>query len=129
MKERTTQALLALAAALLAAHLFRGLPPRPTAQAAEARHVPAVLRAHEIELVDKQGKVVAQLHVGQDGGGNLRLRSGDGVVRVKLGGTADGSALLLADNEAEPAIWLATNKSGTSVTLAEKGKQKRVIKP
>jgi hypothetical protein len=129
MKERTTQVLLAAVAVLLAAHLFRSPPVAVTGQAEEAGQVPAVLRAQEILLVDKQGKVVAQLHVGEDGGGNLRLRSGDGTVRVKLGGTADGSALLLMDNEAEPAVWLATNKSGTSVTLAEKGKEKRVLKP
>jgi hypothetical protein len=129
MKERTTQVLLAAVAVLLAAHLFRSPPVAATGQAEEAGQVPAVLRAEEILLVDKQGKVVAQLHVGEDGGGNLRLRSGDGTVRVKLGGTADGSALLLMDNEAEPAVWLATNKSGTSVTLAEKGKEKRVLKP
>ena len=79
--------------------------------------------------MDQRGQVRAQLHIGEDGGGNLRLRSGDGTVRVKLAGTADGSGLLLLDKEAEPALWLAANKSGTSVTLAEKGKEKRVIKP
>ena len=129
MKERTTQVLLAAVAVLLAAHLFRSAPVAPTAQAEEAGQVPAVLRAQEILLVDKQGKAVAQLHIGEDGGGNLRLRSGDGTIRVKLGGGADGLALLLMDKEAEPAVWLATNKAGTSVTLAEKGKEKRVIKP
>ena len=50
-------------------------------------------------------------------------------MRVKLAGTADGSGLLLLDKEAEPAVWLATSRSGTSMTLAEKGKEQRVIKP
>ena len=50
-------------------------------------------------------------------------------MRVKLGASADGSGLLLADKECEPAVWLVTNKSGTSITLAEKGKEKRVMKP
>jgi hypothetical protein len=69
-----------------------------------------VLRAQAIELVDKKGQVVAQLHTGEDGGGNLRLRSGDGVVRVKLGGTADGSGFLLFDKEAEPPYrWQRTS--------------------
>jgi len=129
MKERTTQVLLAAVAILLLAHLVRpGLTSSP-AHAQQASKISSVLRAEAIELVDKKGQVVAQLHTGEDGGGNLRLRSGDGVVRVKLGGTADGSGLLLFDKEAEPAISLAANKSGTTVTLAEKGKQKRVIQP
>ena len=128
MKERTTQGLLAVVAALLIVHLFRS-PVFPTARAQEATKPMAIVRAEAFELVDKAGKVVAQLHVGEDGGGNIRLRSGDGMVRVKLGATADGSGLLLFDKEAEPAVWLATNKSGTSVTLAEKGKEKKVLKP
>jgi hypothetical protein len=96
---------------------------------AESVQVPKVIRAEAIELVDGRGQVRAQIHLGEDGGGNLRLRSGDGMVRVKLGATADGSGLLLFDKEAEPGVSLATNKAGTTVTLAEKGKEKRVIKP
>lgn len=129
MKERTTQCLLAAVAVILAAHLFRAAPSVPTADAQQGDQVAAVLRAQEIQLVDEQGKTVAQLHVGKDGGGNLRLRSADGMVRVKLGATVDGSGLLLFDQEAEPAVWLASNKSGTSATLAEKGKDKRIIMP
>jgi hypothetical protein len=61
---------------------------------------------------------------------NLRQKEEKGrMARVKLGGTADGSGLLLFDKEAKPAVWLAVNKSGTSATLAEKGKEKRVIRP
>lgn len=96
---------------------------------ADSTQVPKVIRAQAIELVDERGQVRAQLHLGDDGGGNLRLRSGDGTVRVKLAGTVDGSGLVLFDKEAEPALWLAANKSGTSLTVAEKGKQKRIIKP
>ncbi|HXG65368.1 MAG TPA: hypothetical protein VNO70_09680 [Blastocatellia bacterium] len=129
MRERTTQLLLAAVAILLLAHLARpAFTPSP-AQAQQVEKIPEVIRGQAIELVDKKGQVVAQLHVGEDGGGNLRLRSGDGMVRVKLAGTGDGSGLLLFDKEAEPAVWLAANKSGTSVTLAEKGKEKRVIRP
>ncbi len=96
---------------------------------ADSTEVPKVIRAQAIELVDERGQVRAQLHLGEDGGGNLRLRSGDGTVRVKLAGTVDGSGLLLFDKEAEPALWLAANKSGTSLTIAQKGKEKRIIKP
>jgi hypothetical protein len=129
MKERATQLLLAAAAGLLAALLLRPTPAVPSARAEGAESVPAVLRAQAIELVNPQGRVVAQLHLGEDGGGNLRLRCGDGTVRVKLSASPDGSGLLLCDRDVEPAIWMVTGKSGTSVTLAEKGKEKRVLKP
>jgi hypothetical protein len=128
MKERTTQVLLAATAGLLVAHMFRAAPVIEAVQAAP-QAAPEVLRAQRFELVDKRGRVVAQLHLGEDGGGNIRLRSADGMVRVKLGATTDGSALLLFDKEAEPALWLASNKAGTSATLAEKGKEKKVLKP
>lgn len=127
MTTRTTHVLLAAAVLLLTVHLLRSA--WPTAEAQEAERIPAVLRAHAIELVDQQGRVVAQLYVGEDGGGNLRLRSGDGTVRVKLGATSDGSGLLLLDKNAEPAVSLVTRKDGTSITLAEKGKESRVITP
>ncbi len=129
MKERTTQGLLVIVALLLAAHLFRAAPPIPRARAQAVTEPPAVLRAEAFELVDKAGKVVAQIHLGEDGGGNIRLRSGDGTVRVKIGANADGSGLILFDREAEPAVWLAANRAGTSATLAEKGKAKKVIQP
>jgi hypothetical protein len=129
MRERTTHVLLAGVLALLIAHLFRPARARPDERATGAGQAPAVLRARAIELVDQRGRVVAQLHVGEDGGGNLRLRSADGSVRVKLGATADGSGLLLFDKHVEPAVWLVANESGTSATLAEKGKEKRIIRP
>jgi hypothetical protein len=36
---------------------------------------------------------------------------------------------VLFDKEAEPAVHPTANRSGTSVTLNEKGKEERVIKP
>lgn len=127
MKERTTQMLLIVVAVLLVALFFRGLSVPASARAGDA--APAVVRAQAIELVNKQGRVVAQLHVGEDGGGNLRLRAGDGTVRVKMGATADGSGLLLLDKEVEPAVRLGADRSGTSLVLEEKGKQRQVIRP
>jgi hypothetical protein len=129
MKERTTQLLLAMVVILLVAQLFRETSPRSAVHAAESAVERSVVRAQAFELVDKQGRVVGQMHVGEDGGGNIRLRSGDGMVRVKLGASTDGSGLILFDTEASPAVHLAANRSGTSATLAQKGKEKRVIQP
>jgi hypothetical protein len=129
MKERTTQVLLAIVAALLLANLVKPAFTSSLAREPQTEKVPAVLRAQLFELVDKHGQVRAQLHLGEDGGGNLRLRETSGEVRVKLGATAGGSALLLFDNATEPAILAAADKNGTSLKLAEKGKPQRVIKP
>ena len=124
--ERTTQALLATVAFLLGVHLVRSTASVPIAGAQE---VAPVLRAQAIELVNAQGLVVAQLYTGDDGGGNLRLRNGEGLVRVKLGATADGSGLLLLDRDVEPAVVLGSGDDGTSLTLAQQGRRNRVIKP
>jgi len=129
MKERTTQILLAIVAVLLAAHLVRPALISSSAQASQNEKPPAVLRAQSIELVDKQGQARAQLFLGEDGSGNLRLRDGSGTVRVKLGATPTGAGLILFDQDVEPAIWASTDKSSTSLKLAEKGKEQRVIKP
>ena len=126
MTERTTQGLLVVVALLLAAHLLRTGPDVPPAQAQE---VAPVLRAQAIELVNAQGLVVGQLYSGDDGAGNIRLRSGDGTVRVKLGATPDGAGLLLLDRNVEPAVTLGAGAGGTSLTLAEEGRRSRVIRP
>ena len=126
MKERTTQGLLAAIVVLLAAHLVRGTPSVPLARAQE---VVPVLRAQAIELVNAQGLVVGQLYTGDDGAGNIRLRSAEGTVRVKLGASADGSGLLLLDRNVEPAVVLGSSDQGTSLTLAQEGRKSRVIRP
>ena len=124
--ERTTQVLLTAVGLLLAAHLVRSTPSVPVAG---AQDVAPVVRAQAIELVNAQGQVVVQLYTGDDGGGNLRLRSGDGLVRVKLGATTDGSGLLLLDRSVEPAVVLGSGEDGTSLTLAQQGRRNRVIRP
>jgi hypothetical protein len=129
MSSRVTQALLAAIGVLLAAHLLVSVGMIPRAQAQPAAPVQEVVRAKLIELVSAGGQVVAQLHTAEDGAGQLRLRSGNGAVRVKLGASADGSALILMDSETKPAVWLAADRSGTKVTLAQRGKNHRVLVP
>lgn len=129
MKEPMTQFLLAIVALLLAAHLLRPTLTASSAQASQSEKIPPVLRAQSIELVDQQGQARAQLFLGDDGSGNLRLRDGRGTVRVKLGASPTGAGLILFDENVEPAIWAKTDKSSTSLQLTEKGKEPRVIKP
>jgi hypothetical protein len=128
MKERITQVLLALIGVLLAAHLFRAVQA-PAAQANEVDQVPAVLRARTIELVDEAGRVRANLKVEEGGEVVFRLRDAEGTIRVKLGAGNDGSGLVLMDDRTEPAVQVLAKRTGTSMTLSEKGKAKRVIKP
>lgn len=129
MRERMTPLLLALTVALLGAHLFRSAPVVATARAEEAGKVLDVLRARMIELVDDRGQVRANLKVEPGGEVVFRLRDAQGTIRVKLGASADGSGLLLLDDQTEPAVHLLAKPTGTTVTLAEKGKEKRVLTP
>src|SRR5688572_7670629 len=125
MKERTTQVLLATVALLLLAHLAQ---PMVTGDQ-QAKLIPDVLRARLIELVNEKGQVRAQLYLGEDGGGNLRLRDSEGTVRVKMGGATTGSGLILFDADTEPAVWAQVDETGTSLKLAQRGKEPRILQP
>jgi hypothetical protein len=94
------------------------------------RETPKLIRAQAIELVDEGGQVRAQLYLGVDGSGNLRLKDANGQVRVKLGTSVEGATgLLLMDQSIEPTISLATGNQGTSVTLTGPGQKRLVITP
>jgi hypothetical protein len=119
--------LLAAVVVLLGAHVLRSL--LPVAQGEGAAKVPAVVRAHMFELVDEQGQVRANLKVEPGGEAVFRLRGSKGEIRVKLAASEDGSGLLLLDDRTEPAVQILAKPSETTVTLTEKGKEKRVLKP
>lgn len=129
MNLRTTNGLLLAAVVLLGANLAAQVGLIPPARAAAADLASDVVRARLIELVTTDGRVVGQLYTSEDGSGNLRLRGGNGEVRVKLGATKDGSGLVLLDKNTEPAVWLEAQSQGTTLTLAQSGKPKRVIAP
>jgi hypothetical protein len=123
MNVRNTQLLLAAIAILLAAHLFR------TALSMENEEVPAVLRARLLELVDQEGHCRANLKVEDGGEVVFRLRDATGTIRVKIGAGKDGSGIVLMDDRTEPAVQLLAKRAGTSMTLSQEGKTKRVITP
>ena len=84
---------------------------------------PEVIRAQAIQLVDAAGVVRGELHLGADGGGQIRLRDGRGIVAVKLGSLREGGgALLLMDRTPEPAIELAPRDTGAMMTLRRGGR-------
>lgn len=109
---------------LFAALLLSAAPTNPTDTVA-----PSVVRAQAIELVDAAGNVRAQLYLGTDGAGNLRLRNAKGEVRVKLGAQDDGAGLLFLDKNTEPAVQLKTGQADTSLTLTDLEKKQRVVAP
>jgi hypothetical protein len=129
MNTRLTQVLLALVVVLLAAHLLWSIVIVPGAGIQGNIPVEDIVRARLIELVNAEGEVVGQIYTGEDGSGQIRLRSGEGMIRVKLGAGLDGSGLVLMDGDSEPAVWLAVDEQGTRLTLAQKGKTARVLTP
>jgi len=88
------------------------------------------LQASGFDLVNDEGVVVAQLYVGDDGSGQLRLRDANGGVRVKLGAGPTGSGLILfnAEAEPEPGVAASTDEDGTKLTLVD-GEKKKTVKP
>jgi hypothetical protein len=97
-------------------------------QAARAS-APETLRAHVIELVDREGRVRAQLKVEDDGEAIFRLRDSTGEVRVKIGAGGDGSGLVLLDGSTEPGIQMLAKRAATSLTLWGNDGRRRVITP
>lgn len=89
----------------------------------------SVLRAEEIELVDAQGQVRAQLNVESNGEAVFRLRDEQGTIRVKVGASEDGSGLLLLNESTEPGVQILAKSSGTSLTLIGTEGQQHVIRP
>ena len=130
MKGRTTHAMLAVVIVLLSALLTRDVIQGSTVIAQDADQISPIVRARGFELVDERGQVRAQIYLGEEGGGNIRLRDVTGAVRIKLGTSTQGdTGLLVLDEAVNPAIQIVTDKSGTSLSLTEKGKEKRVIRP
>ena len=77
-----------------------------------------VVRARMIELVNERGEMRAQLHVAENGGGELRLRNASGDIRMKLGATDDGAIVLLMDADSNPTVRLASQPVRPAETIA-----------
>lgn len=88
-----------------------------------------LLRAQAIELVDQRGQVRAALTVEANGETVFRLRDAKGTIRVKLGASEDGSALLLIDGTTEPGAHILSRRTATTFTLRGQDGQQHPIKP
>lgn len=129
MNIKLTDGLLGLIAVLLATNLLANTAPlaRASTEGVVATH--DVLRAHLIELVAPDGKVVSQLHTADDGAANLRMCDGKGEARVKLGATLQGAGLVLMNRNTEPAVTLSATEEVPVLTLSTPGHPSHVIKP
>ena len=94
-----------------------------------AQTPPEVLRGRAIEVVDDAGQVRAALTVEANGEAVFRLRDAKGTIRVKLGASEDGSALLLIDGTTEPGAHILSRRTETTFTLRGKDGQQRQIRP
>ena len=110
---------------------------------AEAQNVAPVLRGRELQIVDEQGRVRADLKVypalpkakmpdgttGYPESVMLRLYSSDGRPNVKLAATEDGSAQVLG-GEANPTyVQILARGASPLVKLVNKDGREQVIKP
>ena len=86
-----------------------------------------IIRARSIELVDSKGQSRALLSVETNGETVFRLRDSDGTIRVKLGASKEGSALVLLNDSTETGIDATAKSNGTSVTLINKNGDKKII--
>ncbi len=100
------------------------------AQPSGAQSRDGVLEASGFDLVNDEGTVVAQLYVGDDGTGQIRLRDAGGEVRAKIGASPDGAGLILfnAQGEPVPGVWAVTDEQGAKITLVN-GEMRKVLRP
>lgn len=88
-----------------------------------------VLRGEAIELVDRDGQVRAAMTVESNGEAVFRLRDAKGTIRVKLGASEEGSALLLLDGSTEPGVHVLSRQTGTTFTMKGRDGHMHEIKP
>jgi hypothetical protein len=127
MKELTTRIMLGMVMLLLSALVVKDARTASAAESQRGGDPATVIRARAFEVVDERGQVRAQLFLGEDGNGSIRLRDKTGNLRVKLGASTDGyTSLLLFDEATTPAVQLVTSPSDTSLSLKVKGQEKRI---
>lgn len=129
MNERNTQLLLVVCLLLLAIQIaITHRAPLPV-EAKKGDDVTDVVRARAIELVDDAGRAHVSLMMEENGQSVFRMFDSSGAIRLKIGASSDGSGLLLLDDRTEPAVHILAGHAGTSLTLVERGKEKRILAP
>ncbi|HET6946652.1 MAG TPA: hypothetical protein VFJ45_02440, partial [bacterium] len=98
--------------------------------------VAPLVQTRVLEIVDDRGVVRSQIKVEADGGVLLRMFDQAGTIRVKLGGSRDGSGLVLADETTEIGVHVLARRNPTAawpnttgITMVGTGGMQRVIRP
>ena len=79
----------------------------------------------EFEMVDANGKQRASIKVEPNGEVVFRLKDKQGTIRVKLGASEEGSALVLLDNHTDPGIHAMAKRDTSVISITEKGKRRK----
>jgi hypothetical protein len=108
---------------------------------AQADSVPAVIRAHALEIVDDRGRVRASIRLLPEDPKVLwkgkpypetvllRLITADGRPNVKLGAGKSGSGLLIAGEDDPTYVQVLAEGEEPRVKLSNKDGRERVIEP
>jgi hypothetical protein len=94
-----------------------------------AQEIPEVVRAKRFEIVGDDGTVRCQINVEPQGDVVLRLRDQQGVLRVKLGASTEGSGLVLNNDATEPGLHALATSSGSTLKLRNKDGKEMVLTP
>ena len=79
----------------------------------------------EFEMVDDNGKVRASIRSESNGEVVFRLTDKRGIIRVKLGASEDGSALVLLDNNTKLGVFVTAKRDTSSITITNKNRKRR----
>ena len=79
----------------------------------------------EFELVDDKGIQRVSIKVENDGEVMFRMFDGNHTIRVKLGGGANGSGLVLLDDETNPGVQILSKQEGGKLNLVDANGKKK----
>lgn len=83
------------------------------------------ISVQEFELVDNKGIQRASIKVEEGGEVVLRLFDQQHTIRVKIGGGADGSGIVLLDGNTNPGVHILSKKEGGRMNLQDATGKKR----
>jgi len=75
------------------------------------------IQVREFDLVDERGIQRVSIKVEEGGEAIFRIYDAGHTIRVKLGGGADGSGLVLLNDETNPGVQILSKKEGGKVSL------------
>ncbi|MBL7816011.1 MAG: hypothetical protein JNL70_13425 [Saprospiraceae bacterium] len=100
-----------------------------TSQKKAEGEIQSIVRTKMIELVDDKGQKRASLIAYPEGETVFRIMDSHGNIRVKVGGSDEGSGIVLLDDKTHPGFHALSKKNGVSLTLTDENGKQQVLKP